>query len=103
MFKKLVKKLREQEKERSCSYMSSPFCMGEDDRLKNLSEHALTLYEKKSDVKKFTKLAMSDPDNDDYKQIMDDLFSNKRILDPLEESYVVEMVGNDNFLKDLGL
>lgn len=103
MFKKLVKKLREQEKEQSCSYVSSPFCASKTERLDSLSEHALKLYEKKSDVKKFTKLALSDPDNEDYKRIMDDLFMNKRILDPLEESYVVEMVGNDNFLKDLGL
>ncbi len=103
MFKKLVQKLRQQEKERSTSYMTSPLCFPAEKKFGTLSEHALSLYEKKADVKKFTKLAMSDPDNLDYKRIMDDLFMNKRILDPLEESYVVEMVGNDNFLRDLGL
>lgn len=89
MFKNLVKQLRERKTEMSCFPMTSP--LEEKTRkifLKGLSEHALKLYEKKSDIKKFTKLALSNPENDDYKELIEKLF---------------DLSDNEKFMRDLGI
>ncbi len=89
MFKNLVRQLKNQKQQKNCSLMSSPFAQKTHQLfLKRLSEHALNLYEKKTDIKKFTQLALSDPENDDYKELTEKLF---------------DLSENEKFLRDLGL
>ena len=89
MFKNLVRQLKEQNYQKSPSFMSSPFeNKTEKIFLKGLCEHALNLYEKKSDIKKFTKLVLSNPENEDYKELTEKLF---------------DLSENEKFLRDLGL
>lgn len=70
--------------------------------LKGLSKHALKLYEKQCDIKHFTKLALSDPENTDHNEIVAELF-RKGIKDPLEQEKLSNLADNEKFLKDLGL
>lgn len=89
MFKNLLKQLKTKSSGKSCFPASCPL---EEKTtkvlLKNLSEKALTLYERKSDINKFKKLVISDPENEDYKYLVDKLF---------------DISDNKKFLHDLGL
>ena len=58
---------------------------------------------KKTDVKNFTKLALSDPENSSHNQIMDKLFRYGDVIDPFEESKLFDLSDNEHFLRDLGL
>lgn len=66
---------------------------------RSLSKHALELYEKKTDLKKFTKLAMSDPEDLSHNELV----AENNIIDPIDEEHLNGLINNDNFLKDLGL
>ncbi len=70
--------------------------------LNSLSKHALKLYEKQTDIKNFTKLVLSDPENTSHNQMVENLFS-KGVRDPLENDKIAELAENSKLLKDLGL
>ena len=103
MFKKLAQQLKAQNLENKYSSVSSPIQNSENPFLKNLSKHALNLYEQKTDVKNFSKLALSDPENSSHNQIMDKLFRYGDVIDPFEESKLFDLSDNEHFLRDLGL
>ena len=97
MLKKLANKMNNNEK-RDC-LSSSPFEQlkqnPQRNLLKKLSERALKLYEKKTDIKKFTKLVLSDPE---------DLSHNKLVEEQKDEYDILfDLTNNEEFLKDLGL
>lgn len=64
--------------------------------LKKLSQHVLNLYQKKTDIKKFTELALSNPEDTSH----NDLVKEKN-LD--EYDLLFDLPDNEDFLKDLGL
>lgn len=105
MFKKLVQKLNI-DKSKSSSAAINPIDVDFDDRkhdfLNKLTKNALNLYEKKCDIKNFTKLALSDPENTSHNDIVNELFS-KGIIDPADDEKLLELSDNRRFLKDLGL
>lgn len=108
MFKKLAKQLRsENVSENSCFPMSSPVhSLKEETKnsfLKSLSRHALNLYERKTDINNFTRLALSDPENNSHNEIVDQLFGKEGFKDPFEEDALFSLSENEKFLKDLGL
>ena len=107
MFKKLAQKLKNENSVNSCFPMSSPIDATEDISkktfLKSWSQHALNLYERKSDVKNFTKLVLSDPENVSHNEIVDDLFIKGQAIDPFENDNLFDLSENEKFLKDLGL
>ncbi|MGN0030956.1 MAG: hypothetical protein ACI37Q_03275 [Candidatus Gastranaerophilaceae bacterium] len=107
MFKKLAKQLKVQNSENSCFPMSSPMrTLKEETKksfLKSLSCHALNLYERKTDINNFTRLALSDPENNSHNKIVDKLFGEAGFVDPFEEEKLFELSENERFLKDLGL
>lgn len=106
MFKKLAKQLKAENDANSCFPMSSPReAMQEQAKknfLKSLSRHALNLYEKKTDINNFTKLALSNPENKSHDDIVDKLFRNG-VVDPFSESSIFDLSENEHFLRDLGL
>ena len=67
------------------------------------TKHALDLYVKKCDVNRFTELALSNPEDKSHNDIMEKLFSEKNIIDPLSDENISSLIGNNDFLKDLGL
>ncbi len=70
--------------------------------LNSLSKHALKLYEKQIDIKNFTKLVLSDPENTSHNEIVSELFK-KGVKDPLENEKLAELADNSKLLEDLGL
>ena len=107
MFKKLAKQLKAERMESSCFPMSSPVQTLKDQTknsfLKSLSRHALNLYERKTDINNFTRLALSDPENTSPNQIVDELFGKEGVVDPFSEDALFNLSDNERFLKDLGL
>ena len=105
MFKKLVQKLNI-DKEKSSSAAINPIDVDFDDRkhdfLKKLTKKALNMYERKCDIKNFTKLALSDPENTSHNEIVNELF-NKGVIDPADDEKLLELSDNRRFLRDLGL
>lgn len=107
MFKRLAKQLKSEHSENSCFPMSSPvYSLKEQTKnsfLKSLSKHALNLYERKTDISNFTKLALSNPENKSHEQIVDQLFGKEGFTDPFTDDALFNLSENERFLKDLGL
>ncbi len=105
MFKKLAQKLN-LEKNKKSSAAINPLDVDFEGRksvfLDKLTRTAVNMYERKCDIKNFTKLALSDPENNSHNKIMDELFS-KGVIDPSDDERLLELSDNSRFLKDLGL
>ena len=67
-----------------------------------ISDQAVKLYEKEQDVKKFTSLAMSNPEDSSHEQIIDSLFS-KGVTDPFSDDVFSQLSSNQKLLDDLSL
>ena len=63
----------------------------------------ITLYERKTDITNFTRLALSDPENTSHNKIVDELFGQEGVVDPFSEDALFSLSENEKFLKDLGL
>ena len=107
MFKKLAKQLKAANDENSYFPMSSPINSFKEETkttfLKGLSKHGLNLYERKTDITNFTKLALSNPENTTHNKIVDDLFRKNGTVDPFSEDALFNLSENERFLKDLGV
>lgn len=104
MFEKLAKKLKSQYMEHNFSPMTSPLKDDENvSALKKMSKHALNLYERKTDINNFTKLVLSNPENDSHNKIVDDLFAKDGKINPFSDEALFELSENSSFLEDLGL
>lgn len=107
MFKKLSKRLNEEKKHAALNGAAiNPLDVDFDNKkkefFKSLTNSALNLYQKQCDIKKFTKLALSDMDKTENDEIMQDLF-NRGIIDPYEDEKLSMLADNKRFLKELGL
>ena len=107
MLSKFVQQLKFNNVDNAHSGMTSPFSSVRAELkkifLKKLSEHAVEMYEHKADVANFTKLALSDPEDLSHNELVNDLFDKKGIKDPFSDLHFEKLLGNENFLKDLGL
>ena len=105
IFKKLAQKLSIEHEQKSKD-MINPIDVDFDSRksafLNKLTRSALDMYERKCDIKNFSKLVLSDPENTSHNDIVHDLFS-KGIIDPSEDEKLLELSDNRRFLRDLGL
>ncbi len=101
MFKKLAEKLKTESADKSFSTMTSP--IPDTEALKNMAKHALGLYERQTDINNFTKLVLSDPENTEQNQLVDELFKNQGISNPFSDEALFELSENSRFLHDLGL
>lgn len=106
MFKKLAIQLKRDILKSQNNAVSLPmgkeFMTHKNIFFKKMSEKALELYERKSDINKFTSLVLSDSENTSHENIMQDLF-NKGVVDPFEDEKLAELADNKRFLRDLGL
>lgn len=105
MFKKLAQKLNIQKKKVSGTSIN-PIDVDFDSRksifLDKLTKNALKLYEKECDIKNFSKLVLSDPENTSHNEIVNELFS-KGLIDISDDEKLAELSDNRRFLRDLGL
>lgn len=67
-----------------------------------ISDTAVNLYQKEQDVKQFTSLVTSDPEDLSHEEIVAGLF-NKGICDPLSDGALEELSSNQKLLDDLAL
>ena len=74
----------------------------ENEFLARMSKHALNLYEKQCDIKNFTKLVLSDPENKSHNELVEKLL-NENVIDPLSDKVIEELASNKDLMKDLGL
>lgn len=106
LFKKLSEKLGTKSKKVVNNGMIKPidvnFDLSKNEFLDGLSKRAVKLYEKQHDIKKFSRLVLSDPENDSHNKLVDELF-NSGTLDPLEDEKLEKLADNKKFLRDLGL
>lgn len=59
--------------------------------------------ERRDDIAKFTKLAMSDIENESHNKLVEDLFSNGNVTDLFEDEVISSLATNQELLNDLGL
>ena len=59
--------------------------------------------QRRDDIAKFTKLAVSDIENTSHNMLVNELFADKDILSEYEKEVITELSTNDQLLKDLGL
>lgn len=100
MFEKLAGQLNARKSDNQVSMATSPFesavCDDKKNILKRLSQRALNLYQKQTDIKNFTKLALSNPEDSSHNNLI-----KEKELD--EYDLLFDLSNNEEFLKDLGL
>ena len=68
----------------------------------DISQEALSIYERENDIKKFTSLAMTDPENLSHNSYVEDLLK-KGITDPYEDDVLSSLVNNSKLWDDLAI
>ena len=105
--KSIVNRLKSINSQNVCFGMSSPFeDMQEQQRkifLRGMSKNALNLFERNSDIKKFTKLALSDPEDKSHENLMYSLVRNGKIIDVSDSNKISALSRNEKLLDDLGI
>lgn len=105
MFKKLAQKLTKERKHFS-NVATNPLDVDFESKksifLDKLTKTAVNIYERNSDVKNFSKLVLSNPENNSHNKIMEELFS-KGVVDASDDEKLLELSDNTRFLRDLGL
>lgn len=105
MFKKLAQRLSA-DREKQSSVAINPITVDFESRknlfLNKMTKSAIDMYEHQADVKKFTQLALSDPENKSHNKLVDALFSHG-IVNVEDDEKLLELSDNRRFLKDLGL
>lgn len=102
IFKKLTQKLNKEQKQYQTG-MTNPLECGQRSFLDNLTRQAVRMYERKCDVKHFTKLVLSDPENTSHIEMTQEMIKQGKIVDPFEDEKLAQLADNEKFLKDLGL
>lgn len=107
MFKKLVSKISSQRKQKAVQGMINPLVSDYDNEknefLDKLSRQAVQMFEKKCDIKNFSKLVLSDPENTSHIEMTQEMIKQGKIVDPFEDEKLAELADNEKFLRDLGL
>lgn len=68
----------------------------------DISNKAMKMFEREEDIKKFTRLATSDPENTSENERVQELFK-KGVVDVFEDSTIASLSSNKSLLDDLGL
>lgn len=105
MFKKLAQKLSEEREQRAGNVINpidADFNSRKNIFLNKMTENAVNLYERESDIKKFTELAISNPENNSHNKLVDALFSHG-IVNVEDDEKLLKLSDNTRFLRDLGL
>ena len=86
------------------SGMTDPVEYGrvKNDFLDNLTRKAVQMYERKCDIKHFTGLVLSNPENTSHNDIVNGLIENG-MIDPFEDDKLELLADNKKLLRDLGL
>ncbi len=105
MFKKLALQLKlanEEKNKNMTSPFSEEFLTPKNKFLKDLSKKAVELYERQNDIKNFSQLVLSNPENTSHDKLVNKLF-NEGVVDPFVDDKLAHLADNKKLLKDLGL
>ncbi len=99
MLKKSIRNVVSKSFSLKTSFSSSPI---EDNKnflkksfLSGWTKHALNLYVRQNDIKKFSQLVLSNPEDTSHNEMVKDILSDKRVFS--------QLLDNEKFLKDLDL
>ena len=101
MFKKLALRLRKENKAVN-ENISCPIEQGGNEFMDGLTKKAVKFYEKECDIKNFSKLVLSNPENTDHNEMVKELFDDG-VTDPFIDEKLSMLADNKRFLNDLGL
>ena len=91
---------------KTCNGITNPIVGDSDDKsnefLNRMTKNAINLYERQCDIKNFTKLALSNPENTLHNKQVEELLKDG-VFDPLEDEIIKELASNKELLRDLGL
>lgn len=104
MFKKLSKQLKNINNNTAPAKLpyGEQFITPKNEYLKKISQKAVELYERQSDITHFSKLVLSNPENTQHNNLVEDLFKSG-VADPFVDEKLAALSDNKKFLKDLGL
>ncbi len=104
MFKKLAQQLKMQNQKNTKASIpfAQEFLTPKNVFLKKISKQALELYEKQTDIKNFSKLVLSNPENTTHNDMVNKLF-DEGVVDPFVDEKLENLADNQKFLRDLGL
>ena len=96
--KNIVNRLKSMNSQNICFGMSSPVEDWHEEQrkifLRGMSKYALNLYERNKDIKTFTKLAMSDPEDKSHEKMVADLVKDGKILDTTDTDKIFDLSSN---------
>lgn len=104
MFKKLAQRLKEYNSKTNTAPITIPeeFVTPKNEYLKKISQKAVDLYQKQTDINNFSKLVLSNPENESHNDLVQKLF-NEGVSDPFVDEKLAHLADNQKLLKDLGL
>ena len=104
LFQKITKKLCQNSQTEGYFSVPEQFSgnCGENDFSKMISKRALKLYERQCDIKRFSKLVLSDPENLSHEKMVEDLI-NSGVKDYSSEDEIDLLTTNERLMKDLGI
>ena len=107
MFKKLAQQLKTyNEKKSNALRVTSPlaeeFLTPKNEYYRKISQKAVELYEKQTDINNFSQLVLSNPENKSHNDLVNKLFDDG-VIDPFVDEKLANLANNQKFLKDLGL
>ncbi len=106
MFRKIAQQLKVTQVKNSPEHVTLPFgkefLTEKNAFLKDISKKAVDLYEKQSDIKHFSELVLSDPENTSHNKMVEKLFEDG-VVDPFVDEKLADLADNQKFLRDLGL
>ena len=77
----------------------SNFCLD----IPEIIEEEKRQQERRDDIAKFTKLAVSDLENDSHNKLVEKLFSDKEFLSVYTDDIISSLSSNEQLLRDIGL
>ena len=107
MFKKLAQQLKTYNENKSNTLrVTSPlveeFLTPKNEYYKKISQKAVELYERQTEINNFSKLVLSNPENTNHNEMVNELF-NDGVADPFVDEKLANLANNQKLLKDLGL
>ncbi len=106
IFKKIAEKLNIDKNKKSTSAAINPIDVNFEQResifLNKLTRNAVKLYEREKDIRNFSKLVLSDPENTSHIDMVNEL-EQQGIINLTDDEKLLELSDNKRFLRDLGL
>ena len=82
-------------------YATSPFKNTHFIDESQISDKALSLYQRELDIKKFASLALSNEDDNSHLDLIEELFNKKGVKSPFTDDFLSMLTDNQKLLEDI--